>query len=309
MRMHELKEAFKIGHLTKADYIEQMHVHHAHLFEYADFLKDTDIKKIEITDRAVIMTSRSSDIKLICDKDDKRIIPIEILNFDQYENDNMKMLRQLIEDGDTVFDIGGNIGWYSLNIAKMKAVTVCTFEPIPKTYSYLSQNIKLNNIETIHTFNIGFSKQEDVLNFYYNATGSGNASLANLSGQNNTQEISCRVRTLDGFMAEEGFSVDFIKCDVEGAELFVFQGGVQSISKYKPVIFAELLRKWAAKFHYHPNDVIQFLKNFGYRCFTAKDAKLTEFFTMDDKTVENNFFFLHDSKHHSQIQRLVHGIS
>jgi hypothetical protein len=50
-----------------------------------------------------------------------------------------------------------------------------------------------------------------------------------------------------------------IKADVEGAELLVVQGGLQTIAKYRPLIFLELLRKRSKPFGYHPNDVIQLL--------------------------------------------------
>ena len=85
--------------------------------------------------------------------------------------------------------------------------------------------------------------------------------------------------------------MDFIKCDVEGAELFVFQGGVATIRTQQPVIFTEMLRKWSAAFGYHPNDIIALLADAGYHCFTVHDGRLTPFLTMDETTVETNFFF------------------
>jgi len=105
------------------------------------------------------------------------------------------------------------------------------------------------------------------------------------------------VRKLDVFVKENNLHIDFIKCDVEGSELFVFKGGITTIERDQPIIFTELLRKWSAKFNYHPNEVINLLKNLGYRCFTVKRGKLIEFFTMTDTTLENTFFFLHEKKH------------
>lgn len=53
-----------------------------------------------------------------------------------------------------------------------------------------------------------------------------------------------------------------------------------------------MLRKWSAKFNYHPNDIIQLLAGIGYRCFTAQNDKLVPFSRMDENTTETNFFFL-----------------
>ncbi len=119
------------------------------------------------------------------------------------------------------------------------------------------------------------------------------------------QKISCRVKKLDDFVSANNLKVDFIKCDVEGAELFVFQGGIKTIEVNKPIIFTEMLRKWSMHFNYHPNDIIKLLNDLGYRCFTAKGEYLVEFFKMDENTVETNFFFLHSIKHIAKVNQLI----
>ena len=78
-----------------------------------------------------------------------------------------------------------------------------------------------------------------------------------------TQKVECNVRRMDDFVKDENINrIDFIKCDVEGSELFVYQGGIESIDRFKPIVFSEMLRKWSNKFGYHPNDIINlFTKN------------------------------------------------
>ncbi|OGP14718.1 MAG: hypothetical protein A2052_03105 [Deltaproteobacteria bacterium GWA2_54_12] len=306
MNLRKLKNEFREGRISKPEYIDRMHEHHRLLFEYAKFIKGTDIKKIEITDDFVIMTSRETDTRIVCDCQDKRIAPIEILNFDDYEKKDFDMILSLVHDGDRVFDIGGNIGWYSINIARAKPNTnVLVFEPIPKTYGYLARNIELNDVKNVEAFNFGFSDVEKEIPFFYYPEGSGNASLANLFGSDSVVQVQACVKCLDAFVKENPPGVDFIKCDVEGAELFVFRGGINAIRKHKPVIFSELLRKWAGKFNYHPNEVIRLLAGEGYRCFTVRGKGLVEFFQMDESSVETNFFFLHGEKHRDRIDFMV----
>lgn len=303
MKMTDLKRAYQNNQLTKADYIVKMHDRHEAFFEYAAFLKDTDISRIEITEGQVVMTTRESGIRMICDPDDHRIAPLEILNFGHYEKEDCNMILRLIGDGFNVFDIGANFGWYSLNIAKLRRGRVFAFEPMPKTYEYLKKNIALNGLNSIEPFNFGFSDKEQALTFYYYPEGSGNASSVNLSGSEKIETISCPVKRLDDFVKEKGVAVDFIKCDVEGAELFVLRGSMGTLKKYKPVIFAELLRKWAAEFGYHPQEVVSLLKSQGYRCFIISEDRLAEISGIDDNTRETNFFFLHGEKHSSQISK------
>lgn len=304
MNLNKLKRHYLNGEITKKKYIEDMYQIHKTLFEYSTFLKGTDIKKIEIIDDNILMTSRESDIKIICNPHDYRIIPIEILNFGFYEKEEMDIVLKLVEEGFYFYDIGANIGWYSINIAKkVENIKIFAFEPIPKTYNYLKKNIKLNNLSHIHTFNFGLSDEDNEFKFYYYPEGSVNASLANLSERQSVEEVPCTVKKLDNFVQDK--PIDFIKCDVEGAELLVFKGGLKSITKNKPIIFTELLRKWAFKFDYHPQDVVEMLMNLGYSCYIIEGKNLLKIDNITEETVQTNFLFLHHEKHKKQINELL----
>lgn len=112
------------------------------------------------------------------------------------------------------------------------------------------------------------------------------------------------MRTLDDFLVQVQNPVNFIKCDVEGAELLVFQGGLRTMARDQPIIFSEILRKRSAKFSCRPNEIFELFRVQGYRAFTVEGDSLKEFGTMDQSTVETNFFFLHAQKHAQHIQRL-----
>jgi FkbM family methyltransferase len=304
MKLDELKSRYYNGIMEKQSYIKEMHQKHQTLFEYAKFIHGTDIKSIAISDNIVIMTSRSMDLKIICDPIDERIAPIEILNFNNYEKTDLEMVFKLIKDDMTIFDIGANIGWYTINICKKYPhAHIYAFEPIPKTFDYLNKNVSLNEISNVSLLNFGFSDKEGKIEFYYYPEGSGNASLSNVSESKNVEIVISHVRKLDAFIKENKLHLDFIKCDVEGAELFVFKGGITAIERDRPIVFTELLRKWSAKFNYHPNELINLLKNLGYRCFTAKEGKLIEFFSITEETRENSFFFLHTINHKDLIDK------
>lgn len=305
-KLNEIKLSFKNGSITKAQYITQMHEVHSGLFDYASFIKDTDIKKIEISDDLVVMTSRKDDIKVVCDKDDERIAPIEILNFNFYEENDFNMVLKLIKNGYSVFDIGANFGWYSLNVARrLPDCNIYSFEPIPKTFGYLKANVELNGFKNINISNFGFADEEKEISFHYYPTGSGNASMEKLADLNKQEEVKCSIKKLDDYMDDCPAAIDFIKCDVEGAELLVFKGGIKSIEKHKPIIFAELLRKWSKKFNYHPNEVVELLARLGYACFVLSGGKLKKISMIDEETIETNFYFLHIEKHFGEINKFA----
>ena len=155
--------------------------------------------------------------------------------------------------------------------------------------------------------NFGLSNKKEDLTFYFHKEGSVNASAALMNDERENIEVKCQVDTLDNYFKEHKLQdLDFIKCDVEGAELFAFQGGMETIEKYKPIVFTEMLRKWSAKFNYHPNEIISLFQKIGYTCYYVVDNKLQEIKIMTDDTIETNFFFLHAIKHEEYIQELLH---
>jgi len=181
---------------------------------------------------------------------------------------------------------------------------VFAFEPIPSTFEQMCTNIKLNNIRTIRPFNHGLSDHAGPVEFFFYPEGSGNSSLQQLVEVESLTKIKTHVETLDGVVETLGVAPDFIKCDVEGAELLVFQGGKATLQNSRPIVYTEMLRKWAAKFNYHPNDIIRYFGELDYGCFVIQGGKLTPFLSVTETTVETNYVFLHNQKHASLIRRV-----
>lgn len=291
--------------ISKPDFINSMYdCHHSKLFDYSDYLKNTNVKKIEIIDDKVILTTRDHGIKMICPKGDRRTALLETLNFYEYEKDDTEMITNLVGDGDCFFDVGANIGWHTILVGALKrSVSIHSFEPIKSTYSFLDENIKLNAIQNVSLYDFGFSNKKGEFDFYYYPGGSVNASAANLTNRDDVEILKCQLLMMDEFINEKSLIVDFIKCDVEGGELLVFKGGENAIKKHLPIVFSEILRKWSAKFNYKPNDIFNFFYDLGYKSFYTENNRLIEFGFMNDDTIQTNFFFLHSEKHSQQIRR------
>lgn len=311
MNIKETKSQFKTNTLTKVDFINKMHEFHKVLFDFSENLKDTEIAKIEIEDGKVIFTSRKTDLhpggaKFYVDVIDKRVTPVDTFNFDQYELEDSEMLYKLVSDGDIIFDVGANIGWYSNHLSKkLPNAKIYSFEPIPETHAQVKRNIELNNASNITLNNVALSDKIQTLTFFYSPTITGASSAANITENENMVKLECVTNTIDNYVNDNNIAaLDFIKCDVEGAEFMVYKGGAETIKKHQPIVFTEMLRKWAAKFGYHPNDIISFFKQFGYNCYTSHDGKLILIETVTDATIETNFFFLHPVKHKDKISKL-----
>jgi FkbM family methyltransferase len=298
MSLRETRMLYKEGKIPKQDFINLMYESHLLLNDYVGYIANTEVKEVIISADGVNIVT-NNDLIMKCDFVDKTCVPLYALSFGEYEKKECGFILDLVGENDVVFDIGANHGWYSLNIAKMYPRTkIYAFEPIKKTFDIMTENIRLNNFYNIYTFNIGIGKENSVLEFNYNKDMSGATSMVNLLDRDNVEKITCSVCTLDSFVSDQNISrVEFIKCDIEGAELFALQGGKDVLKRYRPKLFIEMLRKWSAKFNYHPNDIISFMGDLGYRCFEIQNAKLCPFEKMTDDTKNTNFFFLHPEKH------------
>lgn len=313
------RKHFSIDGYSKDGYITAMYYAiHAVLGNYADFIGETDIARIEIEDGRVVMTTRKAAIKMVYDPQDMRAIPLEILNFGAYEPAETDMALRLIRSGSVFLDVGANIGWYSLNVAKaFPRVKVYAFEPAPTIFALLRKNIELNQLTNITPFALLLSDTHGPVNFFFAPHHTGSSSgvaAATLSAfppdEMGWERMDCQATQLDTLWRScFGPDIDFIKCDVEGAELAVLRGSLETIKRCQPMLLLELLRQHAARFGYHPNEVIDLLDNLGYDCFTVENSHpewlrplLIPFGRMDENTIETNFFFLHTDKHAAQIK-------
>ncbi len=136
-------------------------------------------------------------------------------------------------------DIGAHIGWYSVNLAK-KSNHVYSFECSPKSFNYLCANIALNGVDyKITKYNNALSSRDGYTDYFIRdpKDGGGNGiSKFDYDNIHRTNTIKVPMKTLDSF----GISnVNFIKIDVEGHELDVLKGGVQTImdNNYPKILF------------------------------------------------------------------------
>jgi len=295
-----LHRLWATGTLTKHQFIESMHQYHRVLFQYSQRLRENVVERLCITNQGVELTSRAG-VRFACDPDDIYGIPLGAFSFGEVERVAGDLLRRFMPEKGVFFDIGANVGWYSCHFAQSHPqVQVYAFEPLPVTYEWLKRNIDLNGFNNIESFNVGLGEKEEIMQFYFRPDMTGAASARNIT-ESASSIYDCPIRRLDDCWREIGRNPDLIKCDVEGAELFVFRGGRDCLAEAQPIIFCEMLRKWSAKFGYTPNNIINFLAKLGYACFEPTVNGLKAFESMTEETVETNFFFLHRDKHQAII--------
>lgn len=316
MKIAELKDKFRSEEIDKKEYGALMFNEYEKLQHYCQLLEDSPVEQIVINKCGVEahikseLAEQTNLIKMRLYKSDAAAVPSTILSFGEYEQLELQTTGRMISfiKDCVVFDIGANLGWYTLNICKRFPDVRCfAFEPIDETINKLKETLQLNEISNAEIYNFGFMDYSGELDFFYDTVASGASSIADLRELPTTKVHKCTVKTMDDFVTENNVPrIDFIKCDVEGAELFVYKGGIQSLEKFKPIVFSEMLRKWSAKCGYHPNQIIEIFKDLGYSCYILEEnGSLTKFGEVTDETEATNYFFLHNEKHRDIISYFV----
>ncbi|BDC50929.1 hypothetical protein F183_A32450 [Bryobacterales bacterium F-183] len=292
-----LRSQYESGALAKRDFIQGAYQTHRHLFEYPRYLEGTNVESVELRREGVIIGFREPAIRMWCPEGEQRHTTLTCLDFREYESAELRLLQRYARGRKCFLDIGANAGFYSIGMAKaFPDLAIHAFEPVPATHEQLRRNLALNEAARVQAHHLGLSDTAGELTFYFDATVSGASSSAPLGEGFETTTVTCPVATLDSFVASRGLQPDLIKCDVEGGELKTFLGARETLAKYKPVVFTEMLRKWAARFHYHPNDLIAYFAELGYICYRIDGEALQPMPRMTDDTVETNFFFIHQEQ-------------
>src|SRR5271168_2656768 len=137
-----------------------------------------------------------------------------------------KAVRRYVAAGDTVYDIGANVGYVSLSLAKRVGCggSVIAFEPVPRNIERFRQNIEINGITNVRLLEFAASDRAGEAAIRI-AENSSTASLVWHRNNPAASEISIRTVSIDDLVAAGELRYPkFVKIDVEGAEAAVLDG-------------------------------------------------------------------------------------
>ncbi|HET9056931.1 MAG TPA: FkbM family methyltransferase [Chitinophagaceae bacterium] len=190
-----------------------------------------------------------------------------------YEKSLSSIWEKLINKNDTIIDIGANIGYFSILAANKATLgkTYC-FEPISFHFSQLQKNISLNGLTNIYPYPQAISdKTENTVIFISNPDNSGMSSLSMPENFSGKSEKTATI-TIDKFISDHQIlNVNLIKIDVEGAELKVIQGMLETLNKCKPLVIIEVIEKYLNRFNNTSPELFNLLYDYGYNSYEIKD--------------------------------------
>ena len=165
--------------------------------------------------------------------------------------DVAEIFLKVLREGDTVVDIGANVGFFTLLAAALVGPEgrVVSFEPDPANFARLQANVRANGFEHVTLIHRPVSDHAGPVSFFLNSDDSGGSALwnpeeypGNIRTKANPQVLSLESTTLDAELDRLGLrSVRLVKVDTEGAEHQVVRGARHLLAnRGVPFVVAEL---------------------------------------------------------------------
>lgn len=149
--------------------------------------------------------------------------------FGLHEFNDMGFLLHFLSKDDVFFDVGANIGVYTVLASKVCGAKSISFEPSKITYERLSNNVFLNRIDKLVTpFNLGVSSKSETLNF---SKGFDTVNHVTSKEMEYTEKID--TISLNEVCKANNVIPTFMKVDVEGFEQQVIQGSSDFLNDKK----------------------------------------------------------------------------
>lgn len=154
-----------------------------------------------------------------------------------YDPNNMYLIRDVFNGGlyNIFFDVGSNIGIYSLIAANASASRVFAFEPHPYTFSLLAENVAINGYgNCVSCLQTALGEKDGVASFT-DEPGSAVNHILEKDG-NGQKELYVKIFRGDTFCREQRIDPDVLKIDVEGYESSVLQGFGETLKSVQVIL-------------------------------------------------------------------------
>jgi FkbM family methyltransferase len=207
-----------------------------------------------------LRTVQLGGFKLVCDRMD-HAVGSGIINEQHYEPHLTEFVHGYLKPGMTAADIGANIGFFSMLFSSIVGSNgqVISFEPNTENCRLLLLSKDVNGFGNIELHPIALSNMRGVA-FFTPAIGSNGTLLPSTS--ETLMDPNCVVVPCDRLDNVVHGPVHLIKADIEGAEYLALSGGVETISRYRPMILAEFSMSVSG---IHCKDFLYWIQSLDYR--------------------------------------------
>lgn len=207
----------------------------------------------------------------------------------EYEPSVTQTISSIVKCGDVCLDIGANFGWFTLlfhqlcnnkNKSKNETGEVHAFEPMPPVFTALQKNWEIaGEPNNVFLNNLALGDETKEVNLYrFTDLPDGYSSLSNGMDKNNFKTFTVQMTTLNSYLTSRKINeVNFVKLDIEGAELMFLKGATKLfLQKTPPIFMVEMALGTTKNFGYLPNDLIEFIRQHAdYNFYALNDYDLS----------------------------------
>lgn len=191
-----------------------------------------------------------------------------------FEAAELAFVQRFLKPGMTVLDLGAHHGLYTLLASKCvgRDGKVIAFEPSPRERKALRLHLKLNRCKNVDVQELALGDKQTTADLHVvDDWAAGCNSLRPPDVAARTTPVPVSIVRLDDWLIEHRIErVDFIKLDVEGAELTTLKGAAKLLKRApRPAILAEVQDARTLPWGYPAKDIIEHLQSIGYRWFKS----------------------------------------
>lgn len=204
-------------------------------------------------------------------------------------------IKKIVKPGDTCLDIGANVGYYSHFLCKYSGIkgNVYAVEPIPDFRAVLMKNIPSKYKKNYILFPYALGSEEKKIEMGLPVVGGlihhGMTHVLDSNDEHTmAQRFEVEMKVPDKLFSEIE-KLDFVKCDVEGYEYYVFSNMKETLIKHKPIVQCELGGE-------HKKDTIDLMKSLGYVVYALENESLKRLPENQVLQYANDVYFVHTEK-------------
>jgi len=188
----------------------------------------------------------------------------------EYERGTTLVIKRLLRPGQTMIDVGGNLGYFSILGARAVGPNgrVVAFEPVEHVRRQLLDNVRLNGLENVTVREEALARASGEATFYPGPAD--DTGLASLRPLEHSTAITLKQARLDDLWPP-GDPIALIKMDVEGAEMSALEGMEGCLASYSPHLVVEVTDEYLRALGSSAEMLFRFLSNRGYTMQRIED--------------------------------------
>lgn len=252
------------------------------------FKNSPEYKGLQLLNHGCIYTKYGT--KMYLDKNDSVVSKTLAIN-KIWEEDESKLISNIISEGMQIVDVGAQIGYYTLLFSRWVGDVgkVFCFEPDPENYRLLLKNIAANQVRNTVPIQKAVSNHNGKTTLFQSSDNKGDHRINDFyvfDGDDQRKKIEIECVTLDSIFTKEQI-IDFVKMDIQGAEMLAIDGMAEILRRNSNMSL--LIEFWPfaiEKSGFSPREFIERILQFGFRIFSLEKGK-KELFSSDHQIITN----------------------